>query len=56
MGDGATNIGYFHESLNLSAVWNLPVVWLIENNQYGMGTAVDRASGVTELVKKARLR
>ncbi|MEL7674678.1 MAG: thiamine pyrophosphate-dependent enzyme, partial [Chloroflexota bacterium] len=54
MGDGATNIGYFHESLNLSAVWNLPVVWLIENNQYGMGTAVDRASGVTELVKKAR--
>ncbi|MCC6798664.1 MAG: pyruvate dehydrogenase (acetyl-transferring) E1 component subunit alpha [Anaerolineae bacterium] len=54
MGDGSTNIGYFHESLNLSAVWDLPVVWLIENNQYGMGTAVDRASGVTELVKKAR--
>ncbi len=53
MGDGATNIGYFHESLNLSAVWNLPVVWLIENNQYGMGTAVARASGATELVQKA---
>ncbi len=54
MGDGSTNIGYFHESLNLSAVWELPVVWLIENNQYGMGTAVNRASGATELVNKAR--
>jgi pyruvate dehydrogenase E1 component alpha subunit len=53
MGDGATNIGYFHESLNLSAVWDLPVVWLVENNQYGMGTAVERASGEVEIVKKA---
>lgn len=53
MGDGATNIGYFHESLNLSGVWDLPVVWLIENNGYGMGTAVDRASGQPELVKRA---
>ncbi len=54
MGDGATNIGYFHESLDLSAVWDLPVVWLVENNQYGMGTAVKRASGVEEIVKKAQ--
>ncbi len=53
MGDGATNIGYFHEALNLSAVWKLPVVWLIENNQYGMGTAVERASGAKELVRRA---
>ncbi len=53
MGDGATNIGYFHEALNLSAIWDLPVVWLIENNGYGMGTAVDRASGQPELVKRA---
>jgi pyruvate dehydrogenase E1 component alpha subunit len=53
MGDGATNIGYFHESLNLSAVWHLPVVWLVENNHYGMGTAVERASGAVEIVKKA---
>jgi len=53
MGDGSTNIGYFHEALNLSAVWKLPVVWLIENNQYGMGTAVHRASGAKELVRKA---
>lgn len=53
MGDGSTNIGYFHESLNLSAVWKLPVVWLVENNQYGMGTAVNRAAGEPELVKRA---
>ena len=53
VGDGATNNGYFHESLNLSAIWDLPVVWIIENNGYGMGTEVERASGVTELHRKA---
>lgn len=53
MGDGSTNIGYFHEALNMSAVWKLPVVWIVENNQYGMGTAVERASGQTELHKRA---
>ena len=52
-GDGATNIGMFHESLNLAAVWKVPLVILVENNQYGMGTAVARASAVTELYKKA---
>ncbi|MDX9848920.1 MAG: pyruvate dehydrogenase (acetyl-transferring) E1 component subunit alpha [Anaerolineaceae bacterium] len=52
-GEGATNIGYFHEALNLSKVWNLPVLWVCENNQYGMGTAVDRASAVTEIRQKA---
>jgi pyruvate dehydrogenase E1 component alpha subunit len=52
-GDGATNIGYFHEGVNLSKVWNLPVLWVCENNQYGMGTAVDRASAVTEMRQKA---
>jgi pyruvate dehydrogenase E1 component alpha subunit len=52
-GDGATNIGYFHEALNLSKVWNLPVLWVCENNQYGMGTAVERASAVSELRQKA---
>ncbi len=51
MGDGSTNIGYFHESVNLSAVWKLPVVWVVENNQYGMGTAVDRASAVNMIEK-----
>lgn len=52
-GDGATNIGYFHEALNLSKVWDLPVLWVCENNQYGMGTAVERASAVSEIRQKA---
>src|SRR5574341_609121 len=52
-GDGSTNIGYFHEALNLAAVWKLPVVWVVENNQYGMGTAVTRASAVGDIAKKA---
>lgn len=52
-GDGATNIGYFHEALNLSMVWELPVLWVCENNHYGMGTAVDRASAVSEIRQKA---
>lgn len=53
MGDGATNIGYFHEALNMAAVWKLPVIWVVENNQYGMGTEVTRASAVSDIVKKA---
>ena len=52
-GDGATNIGYFHEALNLSKVWDLPVLWVCENNQYGMGTTVERASAVSEIRQKA---
>jgi pyruvate dehydrogenase E1 component alpha subunit len=52
-GDGATNIGYFHEALNLSKVWNLPVLWVCENNLYGMGTTVERASAVSEIRQKA---
>jgi len=52
-GDGATNIGYFHEALNLSKVWDLPVLWVCENNNYGMGTAVERASAVKEIRQKA---
>jgi len=52
-GEGATNIGYFHEAVNLSKVWNLPVLWVCENNHYGMGTAVDRASAVSEIRQKA---
>jgi pyruvate dehydrogenase E1 component alpha subunit len=52
-GDGATNIGYFHEALNLSKVWNLPVLWVCENNLYGMGTSVERASAVSEIRQKA---
>jgi pyruvate dehydrogenase E1 component alpha subunit len=53
VGDGAMNNGYFHESANLAAVWKLPVIWLIENNLYGMGTKVEDSSGQTDLVKRA---
>ncbi|MFZ5922158.1 MAG: pyruvate dehydrogenase (acetyl-transferring) E1 component subunit alpha [Chloroflexota bacterium] len=52
-GDGATNIGFFHEALNLSKVWKLSVLWVCENNQYGMGTSVERASAVSEIRQKA---
>jgi pyruvate dehydrogenase E1 component alpha subunit len=52
-GDGATNIGFFHEALNLSKVWNLPILWVCENNKYGMGTSVERASAVPEIRQKA---
>jgi pyruvate dehydrogenase E1 component alpha subunit len=53
IGDGATNNGYFHEAVNMSAVWDLPVVWLIENNLYGMGTPVEVSTGQPELHKRA---
>jgi pyruvate dehydrogenase E1 component alpha subunit len=52
-GDGASNIGYFHEALNLAGVWDLPIVFICENNQYGMGTSVSRASAVPEIRQKA---
>jgi dihydrolipoamide dehydrogenase len=52
-GDGATNIGAFHESLNYSKVRKLPMVWFCINNQYGMGTPVESASAVSEIYKRA---
>ncbi|HEY4887298.1 MAG TPA: dihydrolipoyl dehydrogenase [Candidatus Dormibacteraeota bacterium] len=52
-GDGATNIGAFHESLNFSKVFKLPVVWYCVNNRYGMGTPVEAASAVADIYKKA---
>lgn len=52
-GEGATNIGYFHEGLNLAKTWGLRVLWVCENNQYGMGTSVERASAVSEIRQKA---
>ncbi|MEM6281162.1 MAG: thiamine pyrophosphate-dependent enzyme [Chloroflexota bacterium] len=54
IGDGASNNGYFHESLNLSGVWDLPVIWFIENNFYGMGTAVEEAAGNPILHERAQ--
>ena len=52
-GDGATNIGAFHESLNMAKVFKLPVVWFCVNNRYGMGTPVEKASAVADIYKKA---
>ncbi|MEU4341684.1 pyruvate dehydrogenase (acetyl-transferring) E1 component subunit alpha [Nocardia sp. NPDC023852] len=53
MGDGTTNIGAFHESLNLAALWNLPVVFVVINNQLGMGTTVENSSAEPDLYKRA---
>lgn len=52
-GDGAVAEGEFHESLNLAALWKLPVLFLCENNLYAMGTAVERALSDTDVAKKA---
>ncbi len=52
LGDGASNQGTFGETMNLAALWRLPVVFLVTNNQFGMGTAVERHSAVTELRMK----
>ena len=52
LGDGTTNIGAFHESLNLAGVWGLPIVYVIVNNQLGMGTPVDKASAEPDLYKR----
>src|SRR4051795_1194486 len=52
-GDGASNQGTFGESMNLAALWKLPVVFMVINNQFGMGTALERHSAVTDLSRKA---
>ena len=52
-GEAAVNGGAFHESLNMAALWGLPVVYLIENNLYGMGTAISRASSIAELTRRS---
>ena len=53
LGDGAVNMGAWHESLNLAALWRLPIVFLVVNNKYGMGTSVERASAEPDLYKRA---
>lgn len=53
IGDGATNNGYFHESLNFSQIYKLPVIWIIENNLVGMGTRIEDASGQPILHRRA---
>jgi pyruvate dehydrogenase E1 component alpha subunit len=52
-GDGASNTGNFGETMNLAALWRLPLVFLVENNLYGMGTSIERHSAVTDLSRKA---
>src|SRR5436190_15802570 len=51
-GDGASNQGTFGETLNLAALWQLPVVFMVTNNQFGMGTALERHSAVTDLMRR----
>jgi pyruvate dehydrogenase E1 component alpha subunit len=52
-GDGALNQGVLYESLNMAALWNLPVLFAVVNNQYGMGTRIDRASASLQFVERA---
>src|SRR5918997_3352535 len=52
-GDGASNTGNFGQTMNLAALWSLPIVFILENNLYGMGTSVERHSAVTDFSRKA---
>jgi pyruvate dehydrogenase E1 component alpha subunit len=52
-GEAAVNNGAFHEALNMAALWKLPVIYLCENNRYGMGTAMERASAIYDIAERA---
>jgi pyruvate dehydrogenase E1 component alpha subunit len=52
-GEAAVNNGAFHEALNMAALWKLPVIYLCENNRYGMGTALERASAIYDISERA---
>jgi pyruvate dehydrogenase E1 component alpha subunit len=53
IGDAAINQGSFHESLNMAAIWKLPVIYIVENNRYGMGTPIELACAVEDLFQRA---
>lgn len=52
-GEAAVNQGIFHESLNMAQLWELPIIYIVENNQYGMGTSQDRAMSTRNIARKA---
>jgi pyruvate dehydrogenase E1 component alpha subunit len=54
LGEGAVNMGAWHEALNLASLWHLPIVFLVVNNIYGMGTSVERASAEPEVFRRAQ--
>ncbi|WP_198469924.1 pyruvate dehydrogenase (acetyl-transferring) E1 component subunit alpha [Acetomicrobium sp. S15 = DSM 107314] len=53
-GDGAVNVGPFHESLNMASIWKLPVVYVCENNQYAMSTSVQKATAVRDIAVRGQ--
>ncbi len=53
-GEAAVNIGAFHEALNLASLWDLPVIFIIENNRYGMGTAISRSTANEDVLVRAK--
>lgn len=54
LGDAAINQGQFHEALNMAAIWKLPVIFIVENNLYGMGTAISRTCALNSLADRAK--